>query len=76
MKRVVLLRFVKDCYNKVINAEDLFPCPVLDLYEGHTLYAPSGTWWNRCQRNFKPDAVDRTAAVHFESRTRNEIENI
>lgn len=42
MKRVVLLRFVKDCYNTVLNAEDLFPGSVL-YYKGHTLYAASGT---------------------------------
>lgn len=43
MKRVVLLRFVKDCYIKVLNAaEDLFPGSVF-YYKGHTLYAASGT---------------------------------
>jgi hypothetical protein len=42
MKRVVLLRFVKDCYIKVLNAEDLFTGSVF-YYKGHTLYAASGT---------------------------------
>jgi hypothetical protein len=53
MKRVVLLRFVKDCYIKVLNAEDLFPGSVFLLQGTYTVRSK----WNRCQRHFKSDAV-------------------